>query len=195
MKNMKISFVLSKAEQKLASKDIYRLLPKTSLMRIVNFCGSFLGSFLTIASAIPLVRILYERRSDVAEIIYCLIILVIGLALLVLRKIVVTKIGQDISGIFCSTYCYEVTEDRVISIKNDNIRTEIFSAAIQRIVATPNFVFIYVGEAYAYFIPASAFPSRSEQSDFLKALERVKAGTANTGVDSDAANPAAQVTP
>jgi hypothetical protein len=28
---MKISFVLSKAEQKLASKDIYRLLPKMAI--------------------------------------------------------------------------------------------------------------------------------------------------------------------
>ncbi len=184
---MKISFVLSKAEQKQASKGLYRLQPKTSLIRVVNFCGSFLGSFLTMASAIPLVQILYERGSDVAEIIYCLSVLVIGIALLVLRRLLVTKIGQDISGIFGSTYSYEVTENSVICIKNGNIKTEIFPPAIQRIVVTPNFLYIYVGEAYAYFIPTSAFPSHSEQSEFFKGVERVKARTANTGVDFDAA--------
>jgi len=191
---MKVIFVLSIADQKLASRTIYKLLPKTSLMRIINFCGSCFGAFLATVGTLPLIRILYERGSDVAEITFCLGVIVLGVLLLIARKLIVSSMALKLSGIFGSTYSYEALEDRIVSIKNSNIRTEIYPSAILKIITTASFVFIYTGDAYAYFIPSTAFSTSSEQSEFVKKLEQIKQSTANNGVDSVTSNTSEQVT-
>jgi hypothetical protein len=192
---MKVSFVLSKADKKLASRILYKLLPKTSMMRVVNFCGSFVGSFIAGVSVMTLIRLLYERASEVTDIIYCLVGVALGVLLLIGKKMLVTSMALNSSGIFGSSYSYEPLEDRVVYIKNENIRTEIHPSAIIKIITTKSFVFIYTGESYAYFVPTTAFASSSELSEFVNKLEHVKSRTANNGADTDAARNAAQVTP
>jgi len=176
---MKVSFTLSKADRKQACRVMYKLQPKTSLLRIVNFCGSFFGTFLLFASSIPLIRILYDRASTEADIIYCLVGLALGILALISRRYLVTKIALNSSGIFGCTYSYEALEDRLVCLKNGNIRTEIYPSAINKIISSDGFVFIFTGKNYAYFIPVASFTTNSALSEFLKMLEKIKGQTYN----------------
>jgi hypothetical protein len=192
---MRVSFNLSESDQKSAGQILFKLYPKTSWMRIVHSCGTFIGAFLTMASFVPLVNILYENASQEVPIIYCLVVMVIGIVIFVSTKFYVSSLAQRSSGIYGSILTYELQEDRIILWKNNNIKIEIYPSAILRIIFQKDYVFIYTGEIYAYFIPTSAFSSDKERTEFLAKLEQIKCQATNNSGNNEAVVAGAQTTP
>lgn len=99
-------------------------------------------------------------------------ILVLELVCILITAVV--KINYYRTGIIGALVTYELNDDKVIILINDNMRTELLSSAMTTIVQYADYLSIYVGEAAAFHIPLRAFPNEGEKNNFIERVNQIR---------------------
>ncbi|MES9829219.1 MAG: YcxB family protein [Candidatus Thiodiazotropha sp.] len=160
---MKLEYYISNKQARRAKRLVSELCIKKTALGVFYQLAVFISTLFigfSLMQLIPNTKQVYEAFPYYMV---CLGILAAGVFLYFFGKWFVTKKAIERTGLLKSKITYEILPDKIIHYMDDGLKLEITGNDIKQFVDYKDYLFMFVRENYAYYIPPTVFIDKSQR--------------------------------
>lgn len=160
---MKLEYHISKEQSKRAKRLVSELCIKKTALGVFYQVTVFVSSLLIGFSLIQLIPNTIKVYEEFPYYMICIGIFLIGVFIYFSSKWFVTKKAIEKTGLLKSKITYDIQADKIIHYTDDGLKLEITGNDIKQFIDYKDYLFMFVRENYAYYIPPTVFTDDSHR--------------------------------